>query len=125
MSGDLPRREDLGIGDLRIVPGFFSGLRPFSAAWRSPSFSPLSVLDLNDHAGLHPLRRCIGQFVEVIHAEPVSWEMGTVVELPNRRDLPGTGGHCQGAAQETSGGRLEDPRPSLLLVAPRENPRGP
>ncbi len=81
-GGDL-RTIPFLIGERRIGPGFFSGLRPFRAAWRNPSFSrcrySTSTTMLGraastlmrqrryvSPAGLNPLWRCIGQFVETI-----------------------------------------------------------
>jgi len=54
------------MGERRISPGSLSGLSPLRAAWRNPSFKPLSILDFNHHAGSHPLWWRIGHFVEVI-----------------------------------------------------------
>ena len=63
VEGTLERSPSL-IGERRISPGFFSGLRPLRAA--KAVLQPLPVLHFYDHAGPHPLWGCIGQFAEVV-----------------------------------------------------------
>jgi hypothetical protein len=50
-------------------------LRPETLQCRmaQPILQPLPVLDLDDHAGLHPLWGCVGHFVEIIMQD---WRRG-------------------------------------------------